>query len=136
MIKDGGRLIQLRREWNGVRDRQESFRKNVVFAFASGAMNTGNLAGPIYSLLLLYAFATLQNVLLEIRDQGTFSSRAELGELFKGSRSILPWIDYDLVDEGRDMRNKIAHSNFILPPKESFHYIDAIEAELRAFGIV
>ena len=136
MIKDNGRSIQLRTEWYGVRDRQESFRKNVVFAFARGAINTGNLAGPIYSLLLLYAFATLQNVLLEIRDQGNFASRAELGELFKGSKSKLPWIDYDLVDEGRTMRNKVAHSNFILPPMETFHYLDAIEAELKAFGVV
>ncbi len=129
MIKDGGRLIQLRSEWNGVRDRQEYFRRNVLFAFAEGALNMRNLADPIYSLLLLYAFATLQSVLMEIRDQGTFSSRGELGELFKGSKTILPWVDYDLVNEGRRMRNKIAHSNFILSSKESFRYIDAIEAE-------
>ncbi len=52
------------------------------------------------------------------------------------SRKVLPWQDYKSVDEGRNKRNDLAHEAQLVSKADCQRFIDAIEAELMAWGIV
>jgi len=92
-----------------------------------------------YNLPFLLAYAVLDQVLDELMDQGVFQcvqKRPFLGDKMVVSRNRLPWLDYDLVDLGRKARNDLAHEAKLLGKSQCFAFIDAIEAELKAWGIL
>lgn len=139
MITDPVVLADLQAAWATVRSSQDRVARNLA-AGSGGIGSIGvshefrNLA---YALCLLFAFSVLEQVLLALRDQGTFGSqRSQLGSLMAASRAVLPWHDYPLVDQGRDSRNQIAHQRALIERAETWRFIDAIEAELRAWQIV
>ena len=79
----------------------------------------------------------LDEVLIELRDQGEFASKGRhLGHRMRDSRGSLPWHDYPLVDSGKKARNDLAHKAIIAPIADCKKYVDAIEAELKAWGVL
>ena len=79
----------------------------------------------------------LERVLIQLRDEGLFeckSSRAE--DLMKSSRDSLNWTNYDAVNKARKDRNKMAHHRKIIDQELVLAHINAIQAELLAWGIL
>ncbi len=52
------------------------------------------------------------------------------------SQNALPWQDYELINNGRDARNALAHQAKLLSKADCLRFIDAIESELKAWGVV
>ncbi len=90
-----------------------------------------------YNLPLVLAYAVLDRVLRELRDQGAFTCNTwKLGAKMAASQNVLPWQDYHLVDNGRVARNYLAHKAKLLSKADCLQFIDAIESELTAWNIV
>lgn len=138
MIKDQTALQNLANAWRDVRSRQDFMKRHLLGSMGGiGSLPSIFLADPVYNLVLLYAFAVLDEVLRQLRDEGNFSSKTtKLGDLMHSSKTILPWLDFNLVDMGRERRNEIAHHSATIPRGECWQYIDAIETELKSWQIV
>lgn len=54
----------------------------------------------------------------------------------EASKTRLPWINYELVDEGKDKRNQVAHEAKHISIEECIKYINAIEEELKNWNIL
>jgi len=79
----------------------------------------------------------LEDALKELHLEGKFSSgSANLGSLMKSSRAHLPWSNFNDVDSARERRNEIAHDQKLVSPTECKSFLNAIEDELVAWGVL
>lgn len=139
MIQDPTMFQNLRQEWHAVRDTQSMVQRHLNAAASSGGLGVAvnlTLRDVCHSLVILFAFSVLEEVLTQLRDEGNFTSGSQLGALMHASKSVIPWVDFNLVDKARQERNKVAHDQKILPRGDCWKYIDAIEAELLEWGIL
>ena len=60
----------------------------------------------------------------------------QLGIKMAASQNAMAWKDYDLVNNGRCARNDLAHEAKLLSEVDCRRFIDAVESELKAWGIV
>ena len=94
----------------------------------------------LYNLPFVLAYAALDEVLGELVKQGTVprqkKARPLLGAKMEASRSVLPWRNYVLVESGKAARNDLAHNAKLLDKAACFKFIDAIEAELKYWGVL
>ena len=103
----------------------------------SGIMINETRPEDSYNLPLILAYAVLDQVLSELRDQGEFTCKAwQLGKKMPASQNALPWQDYDLVKSGKNARNDLAHEAKLLGKTDCLRFIHAIGFELKAWGIV
>ena len=136
MIQDKASLKNVRDSWKTVRvvDAQIATNMNAgIFSLVPTA--TGFSVVP-ESLLLVFAVAVLEEVLVELEDQGTFYSRKGLKRLMEGSQSALPWQDFAAVNHARERRNDVAHKHQFLDRGECRPFLDAIEREFIAWKIL
>lgn len=92
-----------------------------------------------YNLPFLLAYAVLDQALTELIDQGTIQcgkKKPMLGDKIAASVNVLAWQNYALIEAGRIARNELAHDARLLGRNDCFTYIDAIEAELKAWSIL
>jgi hypothetical protein len=91
-----------------------------------------------YNLPFVLAYAVLDQVLAELINEGTFqcAGRAQLGGRMEASKNVLPWQNYKHITNGRNDRNDLAHEAKLLDKNKCFEYIDAIETELKAWGVL
>jgi len=144
MIQDMPTLERLRKEWEGVRSNHRKIRSAISVTGASAAIGAVSLltrpqglADLCQSLVVVLAYGVLERTLEAIRDESHFSSNARfLGGIMEDSQQTINWINFALVNEGKNKRNDIAHRSEILPRAKSEEYIDAIEAELRGWGVL
>lgn len=135
MIRDPQIKSEIVKEWDGVRKLQQSFlTAHLLPGF--GIINEV-IPDEFHNLPFVLAFAVLDEVLTQLRDQGHFKCKSSLlGPKMRASRRRLPWQNYDLVNSGRKARNRLAHDARLLAKADCFKYIDAMEIELRAWGII
>jgi len=89
------------------------------------------------NLALVFAYGVLEDVLKQLRDERTIvCDKWGLKNLMAQSKHSLDWIDFRLVDKGRDRRNDIAHRGVVLARGECWKYVDAIEKEMLQWGIL
>lgn len=137
MMKDNNVLKDMLRAWRGVRQMQAMLDTYADVALHRGLPQLPDYQNACHGLTLIYAYAVLQEVLEQLRDEGQFASRSgKLGTLMHESKKSLPWVDFDTIDKGRDRRNDVAHRQSIVPFAESRRFIDAIEQELIAWKIL
>ena len=137
MITDRVVLEDIRSSWNTVRISQEMIQTNLNVAFAFGGAQSHNFKNLAYSLILIFAFSVIEDALRQLEDQGVFSAKnRQLGTLMHASKSALPWVAFQFVDEGRERRNDVAHKREYLERADCWKYIDAIENELIAWRIL
>ena len=135
MIRDQQTKSEIAQDWRVVRKLCESSHRQWMIPGA-GMINETRPEDS-YNLPLILAYAVLDRVLRELRDQGAFTCKTwKLGEKMAASQNALPWQDYCLVDNGRDARNNLAHQAKLLSKADCLRFIDAIESELKAWGIV
>lgn len=135
MIKDEIARTNIIADWNGVRKIQSSGDHTAMYPF--GMVITSTVPDAFWNLPFLLAYAVLDETLNELKDQGEFICRTRmLGEKMEASKAHLPWQNYDDVWKGKEARNDLAHEAIILAKDECFKYIDAVEEELRVWGIL
>jgi hypothetical protein len=89
------------------------------------------------NLPLVLAYAVLEEILNGLRRQGIFTCGSDkLGAKMDASMDVLPWQDYGLVKTGREARNQLAHEAKLLDDKQCLIFIEAVEAELIAWGVI
>ena len=134
MIRDQQAKSEIAQDWRAVRKLRNPVRTSVLPGFG---VIVEEPVHDFYNLPLVLAYAVLDQVLNELRDQSEFRSKnSKLGTKMFASRKALPWQDYGLVDNGREARNDLAHEAKLLSKADCLRYIDAIESELRAWNIV
>lgn len=139
MINDPAILAHVRAEWEAVRRSQDRVARNLASAMSGvgGVGQSHEFRNLAYALCLLFAFSVLEQVLVALRDQGTFvSKKSQLGSLMVESKGVIPWQNYDLIDQGRIKRNEIAHQQAVIERADTWRFIDAIEMELKAWKIL
>jgi hypothetical protein len=137
MIKDDKNKAGFAEDWEGVQKLRD-FERRVHIGLDGGAIDIGSFVpDAFWNLPLVLAFSVLDGVLTELREQREFSCKDwKLGAKMEASKRALPWQDYDLVFEGKEARNDLAHEAKIVPKQDCFKYIGAIEAELLAWSIL
>jgi len=81
----------------------------------------------------------LDQVLGELMDQRTFQCAKRkplLGDKMVASRNHVPWQNYTLVETGKNARNDLAHEAKLVGKSDCFAFIDAIETELKSWGVI
>ena len=59
-----------------------------------------------------------------------------LGPKLEASKTVLPWQNYALVDAGKTARNDLAHKGRLVDDGQCLVFVEAIEAELQAWGVI
>ena len=110
VIKDKYAKRELRESWSTVLSTVQMVKANIVWAFAGGGYTSKSFRDLSYSLIFLFAFSVVEDTLLQLRDEGKFNSKSSrLGALMEKSKNEIPWVNYSLIDEARNKRNRIAH---------------------------
>jgi hypothetical protein len=141
MIRDAFEKAEIQKEWASV-----AALINWNRSFAVGAPPVFvNVTPPdtFYNLPLLLAYSTLDHVLVQLIIEGQFVCQNKkgkdcqwLGERMLAAKNAIPWIDYNLVDEGREARNAVAHEAKLSDAKDCIKYISAVQAELKNWNII
>lgn len=139
MINDSFLLYNICKSWEGVHKLKYSHRL-VTLIPGAGLIGTGSfINSDFWNLPFILSYSILDEVLIILKDQGVYQCNKRspmLGKKMEASRNYIPWQDYDLVSDGRKARNKLAHEAILLPKRQCFIYIDAIEVELKAWRIL
>jgi hypothetical protein len=137
MITDPTALQDARDAWEFVRSSRNVIVGNCNVATLAVGFNQVGIRDLCFNLLLASAFSVLEDVLRQLRDEGKFSGNDNrLGPLMSNSLSTLTWVDWALVDAGRNDRNHSVHARTYLANGKSRDYIAAIERELVAWGVL
>jgi hypothetical protein len=138
MIHDATAKTEIVQQWIAVKALcRGSHRQYVV---PGGTVINETPPDDFDNLPFILAYAVLDQVLDALMDQSAFprppGRRPMLGHKMSVSRAHLPWVDYKLVDEGKDARNRVAHDAALTDKKDCLRYIDGIEGELTSWGIL
>jgi len=137
MIRDAQALEALKEEWHCLRRSQGKLQINIAASFARGAWFLPRIANDIYALLLPFGFSVLEHVLQQMLDEGLFVCKSsQLKALMVSSKTSVSWSNYQAVDLGRKIRNKLTHEQAIPPHGDTFRILDEIERELIAWKIL
>ena len=137
MITDPALLQETRDGWEFVRHSRNVAVGNCNAATLVLGFNQSGMRDLCFNLLLASAFSVLEQTLRALRDQGEFASRRDqLGVLLNSSRTALPWVNWVLIDAGRNDRNQSVHARTYLPHGTCRDYIAAIEEELVAWRVL
>jgi hypothetical protein len=138
MIKDRESQVVYQKEWNSVREFQNKIQRHLNAASTGiGSDVTHDLRNISHNLVLLFAFAVIEDVLKQLREDGIFKENSNMvSKLMSSSRTVIPWSNYDLVDEAREKRNEIAHDQKLISRSDCWKYIDAIENELVSWKVI
>lgn len=134
MIKDQQAKAEIAQDWSVVR---KLCKEGRTWLIPGAGVVSETYPEDYYNLPLVLGYAVLDRVLTELRDQGEFACRGWLlGAKMAASQSVLPWQDYDLVNGGKEARNNLAHDAVLTSKTDCLRFIDAVETELKAWGIV
>ena len=137
MIQDAEVSTAIRKSWETVRIVEAQIDANLNFSLFSLVPAMSGYCVVPESLLLVFAISVLEDALRELVKEGKIScSSAKLKKIMLESKASLLWQDFDTVDEGRELRNRIAHEKKFLEQHDHHKYLNAIENELVAWGIL
>jgi hypothetical protein len=138
MITDMAVLSEVRLTWQGAKKLRARLKAHVIVnPGAVGGQPSVTLADVAHNLPLIQAFAVLNDVLEQLRDEGRFKCKGRLlGQLMSASVAALPWRDYALVTLGVAKRNDVAHRAKVLKRADCLRFMNAVEAELVAWKVL
>lgn len=139
MIRNQQVRSKFAQEWAAVRKLCAGSHRQSVVGGAGGVIFINETPPEsFYNLPLLLAYGVLDEVLNELIVQGTIqcaSKRPLLGKKMAASKNKLTWLNYAQVKAGKTARNDLAHHAKLLGKVDCFAFIDAIEVELKAWGV-
>jgi hypothetical protein len=133
MTDDPLTLEKLRTDWHGVRLLRSKIDRVIKGSATLPGSFTLLIADAAHNLPFLQACAVLNDALAYLRG---VNPRTPLGSLVKAHRDALSWVNYQLIKKIVCDRNALAHRATFVSRGTCWRYIDAIEAELVAWGIV
>jgi hypothetical protein len=138
VIRDSVTLAEVQSGWAGVEILRGRLQRS---AFSSRGVIGGSfpfaLANAAHNLPFIHAFAVLNDVLEQLASEGHFGCKSHfLGALLASSEQALPWRDFRLIRAGAELRNDVAHRGRLLERGDCWKYVDAVKAELSAWGII
>ena len=137
MIVNTAAGAALSTEWTGAVRMLDRMKNLVVGSFVGHGMATPGIAMVIYNLPLLLAFDVLKQVLVQARDEKSFTcSGSRLGALMDSAKDSLPWIDWNGLREGVRRRNEVAHDGKLFVSAQAIQDFESVEAQLVAWGII
>ena len=138
MIQDSTKKQEIEDDWKGVRSFQSRIQAHLNISDGMGTVGaTHQLRNISHNLVLLFAFSVLETTLKQLRDEKVFKEKSNrLKALMHSSKSSIPWQDFDLIDDAREDRNKVAHDKVIIERDRCWGYIDGIENELILWKVV
>jgi hypothetical protein len=137
MIKELLALRDAQDGWEFIRGSRNIIVGNCNVATFAVGFNQSGIRDLCFNLLLASAFSVLEQVLRQLRDEGSFRCKPnQLGPMMLNSRSVLAWNDYALIDGARNDRNQSIHGRCYLPHSKCRDYIAAIERQLASWNIL
>lgn len=132
MISDQVVLEEIKQGWQGA----EVLRKKTTASLFGGDF-TIFIADQAHNLPFIHACSVLNDVLLQLKEEGHFSCRKFfLGALLNASKDKLTWQNFTLLKECVEKRNEVAHKGQIIPRGDCWKYMDAIREQLIVWGIL
>ena len=137
MISDQTALDEIRHSWEGVEALRDRLQRSLLGFFAQGVSFVIFVADSAHNLPFVHAYAVLNDVLNQLAKEGHFQCKSIfLGALLKASKDTLTWKYFDLILEGADRRNGVAHRGEVLPRADCWKYINAIRDQLVEWDIL
>jgi hypothetical protein len=138
VIKDTTARNSILEQWKTVRLYQAMMQTNTLGGFVVGAIYSPDFLNGCDTLVLVFAFSVFERALRSLYKEKVFAAEATAGVkgLMLASRASLPWVNFSLVDQAREERQQAAHGVKIVPREDSLRYVDAMEAELVAWGVL
>ena len=134
---DAAAKAKLIADWQGVRRWQREIRRIGMASISFGGWPAMGLESIANNLPFVFAYGVLRDALLELEADGLFTcGRRDLGVLMAASKNALPWRRYRTLFRGKEKRNEVAHEQKVLRGRHAFYYINAVGAELVAFGVL
>ncbi len=139
MIRDQKVLSDISQQWKAIKKLcLPSHRQYIV----NGTLQNETPPLESYNLPFVLAYAILDQVLAELINQDTIQYTGKkpppLGAKMEASKKApeIKWQDYEKIEKGKEDRNDLAHEAKLLDKNKCFEYIDAIETELKAWGVL
>ena len=124
----------IQQQWDAIQSLCSDGHRMVI---AGGSMIQETRPNDSYNLPFVLAYALLDQALNVLIQQGAFScSDWQLQRKMKASKGTLNWVNYALVDAGRDDRNKLAHQAELFTKELCLKYVRAVGDELDAWGLI
>ena len=134
MIQDQAEKQRVQSKVDAIRALR-SYPTGHVVTSGMGAVMVGGPPAAFWNLPLVLAYEALDAALRQMQHEGAFpASNNMLGYRMIASQTVLPWVDYATVDQGRTARNDLAHKGTLAPRSDCLTYIAAVEAELKAWA--
>jgi hypothetical protein len=142
MIKDQNVRAEIKQEWKTVR---------ALTGWSSGGAVSGGCGGvfivetppeQFYNLPLVLAYSVLDDVLGQMIFEHIFNCTTKnmnchkLGDKMQSSNGKIMWKDYATVNDGRNRRNDVAHNGVLHSEQICRKYINAVEDELKNWGLL
>lgn len=138
MISDVAVRADIQAKWNVVRELTTKGPSGALIPGA-GYINFEPRDPRFCNLPLLLAYAALEQVLEQLVFEGIVpepAGKRSLYALMCAAQQRLPWSSYATIDEGRNRRNSLAHDAVFSQESECLRFIEAIDHQLRSWGIV
>jgi hypothetical protein len=137
MIEDAVALREIQIQWTGVLALREKIQRHLFSSSGIGGGYPAFAADCAHNLPFLHACSVFNEALLQARNEGLFVCQSFfLGGLVKAAEHHLKWVNYEAVVEMVDKRNQLAHHGALLPRRDCWRYLSAIESELRGWSIL
>lgn len=141
MISNTEALNAIREAWKAVRKVQSQAHYAML---PPGGVHQFCAPDYYFNLPFLLAYSVLEEVLTELTNQGTLTypdnlkpnQFMKLGRMIESAKT-LNWNDFKTVGEdGLEARNDLAHRAILLSKQDCHKYIEAIELELKTWGVL
>lgn len=140
MITDSAKKNDINQQWASIRLLCRDSHRQAAVGGAGGIVEVNETRPEsFYNLPFVLAFAVLDEVLKILIDEGKVQCQRKnpyLGEKMDASKGVLPWQNYALVERGKAARNDLAHEAKLLSKSQCIAFIDGIEADLKAWGVL
>lgn len=123
---------EVTRDWEAVR---KLCAGSPQYFIPSGQIINVSTPEDFYNLPFLLAYGVLEQALKKLIEHKPEKDKP-LSWRMEISKNHLTWQNYAVVDAGRIARNDLAHEAKLLGQAECFAYIDVIEVELKAWGVL
>ena len=138
MIRDKIVRNEIAKEWRSIKILCRDSHRGGVVGGGFGAVYVNETPPEsFYNLPLVLAYAILDEVFNALIAQGAFACTSwMIGPKMKASKTKLPWQNYSLVWKGKIARDKLAHKAILVEKVRCLEFIEAIEVELKAWGVI
>jgi hypothetical protein len=142
MIHDPTVKGEIEKEWTTIAYLTNYNRSYVVGSAGGAAYINETPPETFYNLPLVLAYAALDDVLAQFIVEGVFRCLKKngncfnLGDKMDSAKEAISWVNFDLVKEGREARNDLAHESKLVEKHRCLKYIQAVEDELKKWGVI